>query len=61
MISPATSSTVISPISIVPLSFAAILLGVRELRLLAGSAAELGERKSRRLRKRAPSDCNRTY
>jgi uncharacterized membrane protein YbhN (UPF0104 family) len=46
---------------IVPLSFAAVLLGVRELRLIAGSASALGERKSRRLRKRAPSDCNRTY
>jgi glycosyltransferase 2 family protein len=45
---------------ILPLSFAAVLLGVRELRLIAGSAAALGERKARRLRKRAPSDCKRT-
>ena len=46
---------------ILPLSFAAVLLGLRELRLIAGSAAALGERKARRLRKRAPSDCKRTY
>ena len=45
---------------ILPLSFAAVLLGMRELRLIAGSAAALGERKARRLRKRAPSDCKRT-
>jgi len=45
---------------ILPLSFAAVLLGLRELRLIAGSAAALGERKARRLRKRAPSDCKRT-
>jgi uncharacterized membrane protein YbhN (UPF0104 family) len=46
---------------ILPLSFAAVLLGLRELRLIAGSAAALGERKARRLRKRAPSDCKPTY
>jgi glycosyltransferase 2 family protein len=46
---------------IVPLSFAAILLGLRELRFIAGSAATVGERKDRWLRKRAPSDCDRTY
>ena len=46
---------------ILPLSFAAVLLGLRELRLIAGSAAALSERKARRLRKRAPSDCKRTY
>jgi glycosyltransferase 2 family protein len=45
---------------ILPLSFAAVLLGLRELRLIAGSATALGERKARRLRKRAPSDCKRT-
>jgi hypothetical protein len=46
---------------IVPLSFAAVLLGLRELRFIAGSAATVGERKNRWLRKRAPSDCDRTY
>ena len=46
---------------IVPLSFAAVLLGLRELRLIAGSAATLGERKAWRLRKRAPPDCDGTY
>jgi hypothetical protein len=46
---------------IVPLSFAAVLLGLRELRVIAGSAATVGERKDRWLRKRAPSDCDRMY
>ena len=45
---------------IVPLSFAAVLLGLRELRLIAGSAATLGERETPPLQKRAPADCNRT-
>ena len=44
---------------IVPLSFAAVLLGLRELRLIAGSAATLAEPEAPPLRKRAPSDCNR--
>src|SRR5262245_59191651 len=46
---------------IVPLSFAAVLLGVRELRFIAGSAAALGEGKATRVRKPPPSDCDRTY
>jgi hypothetical protein len=45
---------------IVPLSFAAVLLGLRELRLIAGSAATLGEREPPPLQKRASADCNRT-
>ena len=39
---------------IVPLSFAAVLLGVRELRFIAGSAAALGEGKARLQNPRHP-------
>src|SRR5204862_6337077 len=42
-----------------PLAFAAALLGLRELRLIAGSAATLAEPEAPPLPERPPSDLNR--
>jgi uncharacterized membrane protein YbhN (UPF0104 family) len=44
---------------ILPLSLAAVLLGSRELRLIARSAAELDTCDGRRIRKRGQPDCSR--
>jgi uncharacterized membrane protein YbhN (UPF0104 family) len=43
---------------ILPLSFAAILLGLREVWLIARSASEIENCDARKLRKRGRSDCN---
>jgi hypothetical protein len=44
---------------ILPLSLAAVLLGSRELRLIARSAAEFDTGDGRQIRKRSRSDCSR--
>src|SRR5215471_975873 len=44
---------------VLPLSLAALLLGLRELRLLARSASDLGDRDARRFWKMRSSDCTR--
>src|SRR5262249_43533847 len=44
---------------VLPLSLAALLLGLRELRLLARSASDLGDRDARRVWKMRSSDCAR--
>jgi hypothetical protein len=44
---------------VLPVSVAALLLGLRELRLLARTAGGLGERNARQLWKMRSSDCTR--